>query len=151
MELQETSSDALNESMWLDQPPSPSYQQLSPSVQQNGRNVIATQQVRSISQLAWLLRSINFKFLKGNPNQFILICFHPADFRRLSCPGSQHFVERKTWIAPKFSRYKSTFTTSWWNTRQLTTNRTGFDLWLSSVYVTAKTTLPTQSNSRFGS
>ncbi|XP_053594471.1 transcription factor CP2 isoform X3 [Microplitis demolitor] len=45
MELQETSSDALNESMWLDQPPSPSYQQLSPSVQQNGRNVIATQQI----------------------------------------------------------------------------------------------------------
>ncbi|XP_057328199.1 transcription factor CP2 isoform X2 [Microplitis mediator] len=45
MELQETSSDALNESMWLDQPPSPSYQQLSPTVQQNGRNVIANQQI----------------------------------------------------------------------------------------------------------
>ncbi|CAG5096449.1 Similar to Siwi: Piwi-like protein Siwi (Bombyx mori) [Cotesia congregata] len=45
MELQETSSDTLNESMWPDHLPSPSYQQLSPPVQQSGRNVITTQQI----------------------------------------------------------------------------------------------------------
>ncbi|XP_044582015.1 transcription factor CP2-like protein 1 isoform X1 [Cotesia glomerata] len=45
MELQETSSDALNESMWPDHLPSPSYQQLSPPVQQSGRNVITSQQI----------------------------------------------------------------------------------------------------------
>ncbi|XP_034946700.1 transcription factor CP2-like protein 1 isoform X2 [Chelonus insularis] len=45
MELQETGTDTLNETMWLDQSPSPSYQQLSPPVQQGGRNVVATQQI----------------------------------------------------------------------------------------------------------